>query len=165
MAAPQRRLIPDQLVFENCNNVSTRETIQSSWSVPAPFGVLDVGHGAQWFSSGDSLVHRVGGRIGIQAAGEETRVIMDRADHGFAYVGPPNLNAEQSRVYFVGRHETLSTGIWSTTPQGEDVRHEVAFDEPAMGAVWQFFAVAGERMYLTIAEYESDIHVLSLEWQ
>ena len=147
--------------------VSTRETIQSSWSVPAPFGVLDGSHAAEWFSSGDSLLHqaRPGGWIGIQAAGEETRVIIDPSDHEFVSVSYPYLNADQSRVYFVARHETLSTGIWSTTLQGEDARREVAFDEPAMEAVWPFFDLAGGRVYLTIAEYESDIHVLSLEWE
>ena len=34
-----------------------------------------------------------------------------------------------------------------------------------MEAVWPFFDLAGGRVYLTIAEYESDIHVLSLEWE
>ena len=108
---------------------------------------------------------RPGGWIGIQAAGEETRVIIDPSDHEFVSVSYPYLNADQSRVYFVARHETLSTGIWSTTLQGEDARREVAFDEPAMEAVWPFFDLAGGRVYLTIAEYESDIHVLSLEWE
>jgi hypothetical protein len=40
----------------------------------------------------------------------------------------------------------------------------VAFDDPARIVPWSSFSGGPDRVYLTIAEYESDIYVTDLEW-
>jgi len=40
----------------------------------------------------------------------------------------------------------------------------VAFDDPSLTVPGGSFSVGDDRLYLTIARYESDIYVMDLEW-
>ena len=144
--------------------------VGSPWSEPEPYGVLDGGHSPEWFADGDSLLfgaplRLTNSAVVVQRPGEESRVILDANALGFEFFSWPVLNSDDSRIYFQARHESLGAGIWSSASNGDDVRHEVAFDNPALASVWSFFAMDDAKIYLAIARYESDIHVLRLSWE
>ena len=80
--------------------------------------------------------------------------------HGFP---APQFSADGSRIYFTAAHEDGSRGVWWIPAEGGDPTKIVAFDDPSL-TVPGFFSVGPEHLYLTIAEYESDIWVMDLEW-
>jgi serine/threonine-protein kinase len=75
----------------------------------------------------------------------------------------PRFSADGSRIYFTANHEDGSRGVWWIPTEGGDPTKVVAFDDPSL-TVPGFFSVGPENIYLTIAEYESDIWVMDLEW-
>ncbi len=54
-------------------------------------------------------------------------------------------------------------GAGSIPADGGDATKVVAFDDPSL-AVFGTITVGPENLYLTIAEYESDIYVMDLEY-
>ena len=65
-------------------------------------------------------------------------------------------------MYFRGRHEDGSSGVWSAPVGGGAATMLVAFDDPSVLVVG--FAIGSDDIYLTISEYESDIWVMDLSY-
>jgi Tol biopolymer transport system component len=67
-----------------------------------------------------------------------------------------------STIYFTGPHEDGTSGIWAIPPQGGEPTLVVAFDDAEIsGTNW--FSVGPDHLYVTVAEYESDIWVMDVE--
>ena len=67
-------------------------------------------------------------------------------------------------IYFVAVDQNLSQGVWSVPATGGEPRLVVSVDDPSL---WLFGAgtwVGSEKLYLSVAEYESDIWVMDLEY-
>jgi serine/threonine-protein kinase len=73
------------------------------------------------------------------------------------------FSPDGSRIYFVGTHEDGSEGVWWIPAKGGDATKVVAFDDPSL-TMTGTLTVGPENLYLTIAEHESDIWVMDLEW-
>ena len=82
---------------------------------------------------------------------------------GMPLGGAARLSLDGSRIYISGTHRDGSNGIWWIPAGGGDPTKVVAFDDPSL-AVPAGFSVGEEHLYLTIARYESDIHVMDLDW-
>jgi Tol biopolymer transport system component len=78
-------------------------------------------------------------------------------------MGTPEFSRDGSRVYLVGVQEDGSPALWWFPADGGEPAKAVAFDDPAMMAPGMF-SVGPDRIYLTVAEYESDIWVMDLAW-
>ena len=75
----------------------------------------------------------------------------------------PAFSRDGARIYFRGVEEDGSQGIWWIPPDGGSPTKVVAFDDPAV-SVHGGFTIGPDRFYLTLAEYESDIWVMDLDW-
>ena len=73
------------------------------------------------------------------------------------------FSPDGSRIYVVATHEDGSAGVWWISTKWGDATKVVAFDDPSL-IVPGYLTVGPEHLYLTIAEYESDIWVMDLEW-
>jgi Tol biopolymer transport system component len=67
-------------------------------------------------------------------------------------------------VYFSASHQDGRRGIWAIPVRGGPPRLVVAYDDPSLVNVGGFFSVGRDRLYLTVAEYESDIWVAKLQY-
>lgn len=74
------------------------------------------------------------------------------------------LSRDGKTVYFSATHQDGRRGIWAIADGGRGaVRLVVAFDDPSLvGAQW--LSVGADRLYLSVAEYESDIWVAMLRY-
>jgi Tol biopolymer transport system component len=75
----------------------------------------------------------------------------------------PQFSPDGSRIYTVATEEDGSEGVWWIPANGGDATKVVAFDDPSL-TVPGYLTVGPEHLYLTIAEYESDIWVMDLEY-
>jgi hypothetical protein len=91
------------------------------------------------------------------------RLASAPADTAFTSVAAPQYAPDGSMIYFRGVQEDGSRGIWRVSPAGGSPTRVVAFDDPAVSVV-AGFTVGPDLFYLTIAEYESDIWVMDLDW-
>jgi len=76
----------------------------------------------------------------------------------------PKFSPDGSRIYFHGTEEDGSEGVWWIPAGGGEATKMVAFEHPSL-TVLGWPSVGEEDIYLTIAEYESDIWVMDLEMQ
>ncbi len=79
------------------------------------------------------------------------------------FLGAFRFSRDRSRIYYVATHEDGSEGVWWIPANGGDATKVVAFDDPSLTAFGNL-TLGPENLYLTIAEYESDIWVMDLEW-
>ncbi len=65
-------------------------------------------------------------------------------------------------IYVAGDHRDGRRGVWAIPVAGGTPRLVVAFDDPALANRLGFLSVGPDRLYLTVAQYESDIWVANL---
>ena len=73
------------------------------------------------------------------------------------------FSPDGSRIYVLATHEDGSEGVWWIPAGGGEATEMVAFEHPSL-TVLGWPTIGEENIYLTIAEYESDIWVMDLEW-
>jgi len=84
---------------------------------------------------------------------------------GLTYTWPGGFvfSPDGAKLYFHGVQENGAGGLW-WLPAGEgEPAQVVAFDDSATHAPG-FYSMGADRLYFTIAEDESDIWVMDLEW-
>jgi Tol biopolymer transport system component len=93
----------------------------------------------------------------------EVLLRYDPSSAGLGILGIARFSPDGSRIYFRGTHEGGSEGVWWIPADGGDATKVVAIDDPSL-TLLGFLSVNSTHLYLTIAEYESDIWVMDLEW-
>jgi Tol biopolymer transport system component len=145
--------------------IVSRDSVGGPWSDPAQLTDFGTCQNAHWAPDGASLVCFVlrGGWLRVSREGE---VLMryDPSTSGLLTFPLPRFSPDGSRIYFRGRHEDGSEGIWWIPAAGGDATKVVAFDYPSWTVFGFLLTVGPENLYLTINEYESDIWVMDLEW-
>jgi Tol biopolymer transport system component len=144
-----------------------RERVGGEWSLPIQVTDFLCERPLLWHPDGASLVCRLSDSKGnptedlvrVTREGEVLQRFGDMPVGASADVSP-----DGSRIYVAGTYSDGSKGIWWMPAEGGELTKVVAFDDPALTVPWSAFSVADDRIYLTIAEYESDIHVVDLEW-
>jgi Tol biopolymer transport system component len=141
----------------------SRDSLGGMWS--APVQLTDFGCGwPDWAPDGASLV--------CDAAGNSfARVSTDgdvRSRYGFSdpvliRTVRPQFSHDGSRVYFIASDVDGVRGVWWIPADGGEATTVVVFDDPSL-TVLDMMTVGAEHLYLTIAEYESDIWVMDVEW-
>ena len=66
-------------------------------------------------------------------------------------------------LYTRAVHQDGREGIWAVPTVGEP-RLVIAFDDPALADPLPYLSVGADRLYLTVAQYDSDIWVANLKW-
>jgi serine/threonine protein kinase len=144
--------------------VVSRDAIGMPWSDAAQLTELDECAWPDWAPDGESLVCATG-------LGEWLRVsrdgkVLTRSDHSpvrLPYLSSPKFSPDGSRLYLIGTHQDGTNGVWWTPVDGGEPTLVVAFDDPSR-FVLPVLTVGPDNLYLTVAEYESDIWVMDLEW-
>jgi len=144
-----------------------RDSVGGPWSAPVRLTDFACAF-PSWAPDGESLVCKEYGEYG----GDMLRVSRN-GDVITRYVWPagvrnefmdgPKFSRDGSQIYAVATDEDEARGLWSFPSGGGEPVKVVAFDDPSTDVPGQF-SVGPERIYLTIAEYESDIWVMDLEW-
>lgn len=67
-------------------------------------------------------------------------------------------------IYVPGIHRDGSQGVWAIPVAGRAPRLVIAFDDPALANPSPDLSVGADRLYLTVAQYESNIWVANLHW-
>ena len=87
----------------------------------------------------------------------------DPSTLGFQRLSNLYFAPDGSRIYVHALHEDGSRGLWWIPADGGNATKVVAFDDPSRN-VTVYLTVGPANLYLTIAEYESDVWVMDLEW-
>ena len=87
------------------------------------------------------------------------------ATYGLTLAGTRSRYSRDGRtIYGAGVHRDGRRGVWAIPVRGGAPRLVVAFDDPALNNPYGFLSVGPDRLYLTVAEYESDIWVAKLNY-
>ncbi|MEE9474011.1 MAG: protein kinase, partial [Acidimicrobiia bacterium] len=142
--------------------IVSRDSVGMPWNDPVR--LTDFGcSNAKWAPDGASLVCIARGEFVRVSRDGEIISRYDPAAAGVRGFGVPHFSPDGSRIYFKGTNENGLAGLWWIPANGGYATMVVAFDDPSM-TVFGIGAVGPEDLYLTIAEYESDIWVMDLEW-
>jgi len=148
--------------------VISREQVGGEWQTPVQVTEFRCGF-PEWDPDGRSLWcpgrDSTGARALVQVATDGE--VLGR--YGGWGEGPvmfalPRFSPDGSRIYFVGMDEDGSRGVWWIPADGGDATKAVAFDDPSLTVMGYLLSVGLEHLYLTVAELESDIYVMDLEW-
>jgi Tol biopolymer transport system component len=142
--------------------VVSRDDVGRPWG--APVQLTDFGcRIPDWAPDGASLVCYAGDEL--VRVSREGQVL---ARYGFLKAGlrgiaRPQFSPDGSRIYFLATEEDGSQGVWWVLVSEGEPAKAVAFDDLAV-VVLPFLTVGPRSLYLTIAQYESDIWVMDLDW-
>jgi Tol biopolymer transport system component len=147
--------------------IVSRDSVGTRWSDPVQVTDTEC-NGPKWAPDGASLVCYMPDEswARVSRVGE----VLSRYDPSTAGLQWSGYNLEfspdGSRIYFVATHADGSRGVWWVPANGGDATKVVAFDDPSLHLPINLglLTVGPEIFYLTIAEYESDIWVMDLDW-
>jgi Tol biopolymer transport system component len=143
----------------------SRDSVGGRWHEPVQLTDFDCGlpvwvpdgRGVLCGSGGDLIIVSPQGRI-LWRSNLLTSSGLTRRSARFRY-------SRDGRTIFVsGRHEDGRHGIWAIPVAGGAPRLVVAFDDPVLDNPLGLFNVGPDHLYVTVADYESDIWVANLHW-
>jgi len=100
------------------------------------------------------------GRVSRRAVPAASVLRLDRGS-------PRRFSRDGGTIYGIGTHRDGRRGVWAIPVAGGTPRLVVAFDDPAITPVTLgggIMSLGPDRLYLTVAQYESDIWVANLRW-
>ena len=144
--------------------IVSRDSVAMPWSEPVQltdFGCAD----PEWAPDGASLVCLLTEElVWVRVSGDgEVLSRYDPSAAGQQSFDKLRFSPDGSRIYVIATDHDGSEGVWWIPVNGGGATKVVAFDDPSL-TVPGFFTVGPEHLYLTIAEYESDVWVMDLEW-
>jgi Tol biopolymer transport system component len=80
------------------------------------------------------------------------------------YGGVARYSRDGRTIYVAGEHRDGRRGVWAIPVGPGRPRLVIAFDDPALANALGALSVGPDRLYLTVAEYESDIWVAKLKY-
>jgi hypothetical protein len=86
---------------------------------------------------------------------------------GLTGYGMPAYTRDGRTIYLWGEHRDGRRGIWAIPVTGGSLRLVIAWDDPALAPPTYGVRradIGPDRLYLTVAEYESDIWVAKLRY-
>jgi Tol biopolymer transport system component len=144
--------------------IISRDSVGGPWGEPVRlnefcFGISFWGPGSTGLLCNDRRT-----RTWVRVSREgEVLSHYDSATVGLPSFSILRFSPDGSRIYGVGTDQDGSEGIWWIPTSGGRAAKVVAFDDPLLTS-FGVHTVGPEHLYLTIAQYESDIWVMDLEW-
>lgn len=135
--------------------VMTRADSGAPWG---PARRIASGWTPHWSPEGDRLVLEADSGIVITTLTGDERLIVRRTWQGFAW---PHW-APDGTIYFRGVDDDGQAGIFAIASDGESPRMVVRLDDPRF-KVQYGLSVAGNTLFMSVTEYESDIWMLNLD--
>jgi hypothetical protein len=142
--------------------VVSRDSVGGRWHEPAMLADLRCWPLA-WAPNGTGVLCQTPDPLVIFLLSGTGQVLW-RQGIPFTLIQDLRYSPDGKTVYFEATHLDGRRGIWAITDGGRGaVRLVVAFDDPAIaGTPW--LSVGPDRLYASVAEYESDIWVSTLHW-
>ncbi len=144
--------------------ILTRDSVGGAWH-QARLLADSAGRGVVWAPDGSGVVVR--GRP-WRFVSREGRVLWRRdltAAHGLRLTGFAFAGSRDGRtIYSAGVHRDGRRGVWAIPVAGGTPRLVVAFDDPTLAGLDGSLSVGPDRLYLTVADYQSDIYVARLNY-
>jgi Tol biopolymer transport system component len=143
--------------------IVSRDSVGLPWSEPVQ--LTDFGCGdPEWAPDGASLACRLMEDLVWVRVSRNGDVLSryDASDTGLQSIDRLRFSVDGSRIYVIATGQDGSAGVWWIPENGGEATKVVAFDDPSL-TVPGFFTVGPEQLYLTVAEYESDIWVMDVE--
>jgi serine/threonine-protein kinase len=141
--------------------IVSRDSVGGPWHAPAK---LDFWCYELWAPDGRGVLCPQGRDLVLVS--RESRVLWRRdfaATYGMRW-SKPHYSRDGRTIYSVATHPDGREGVWAVPAAGGTPRLVIAFDDPALANPWGAFSVGPDRLYLTVAQYESDIWVANLRW-
>jgi TolB protein len=133
-----------------------------------PRTLLKGGSLSPWSPDGRMVASCTGGfgrpmalEIDVVSSGERRVLAGQRSRSGVAPIGPYICPAawapDGKELYFLGENTDHTIGGWRVPVDGGPLRPVVRFDDPARPWHRSSFEVQGDRIYLTLGDYQSDL--------
>jgi serine/threonine-protein kinase len=145
--------------------IVSRDSVGGPWSDPVRLTDFPSGN-ASWAPDGASLLCFTGGGTWPRVS-RDGRVLAryDSSTVGLQRISGPEFSPDGSKIYLMATDHDGSQGIWWISAGGGEATKVVVLDDPSLSEFWGWgFTVGREHLYLTIAEYQSDIWVMDLEY-
>jgi TolB protein len=144
--------------------VMSRDPASSEWSAPRQLTDRG-GYGASWSTNGSEIAYTGVDGIGIVSLDGEERLLLEWQAVGLrgSVFLIPDWSADDRFIYFSATDSTGAAGLYSVPTAGGTPRQVVRFDDPSLSVLPQI-VVRNQKVYLSVAEYESDIWAMDLEW-
>ncbi len=144
--------------------ITSRDRVGGEWGEPAQ--LTDSGCGfyrVDWSPDGSKIV--CGWNSGIKLfsrSGELLWHLEPDFDAGVPLMGHPRFSADGSTLYVYGLDAEGSQGIWAIPTEGGAPRVVIENDDESLWALGVSLRVGPDKIYLSVADYESDIWVMEL---
>ncbi len=142
-------------------NVMSRDSVGGEWSAPRQL-TRNGGETPRWSPDGSRIVCAMREGIGIISLDGEERRLLDARAAGLFGVGWPDWSRDGRLIYFTGTDSAGSRAFYAMPAVGGRPRPLVRFDDRTKQVQWGF-SLGDGKVYLSVAEYESDIYVMDLE--
>jgi Tol biopolymer transport system component len=141
--------------------VISRENKEAGWGTPHQLTSNGADQGAKWSPDGRLIAYTNSqGLWTVPAEGGEPRALVEAGDSATQLRFRHAAWSKDSRtVYYMVYDAEKRASFWSVHASGGEPELLVKFDDPARQSSRYEFACDGERLYFTLAEYESDIWV------
>jgi dipeptidyl aminopeptidase/acylaminoacyl peptidase len=150
--------------------VSSRDSVGGAWHQPVQltdFGSFPL----DWTPDGTGVLCISPARFELLVVSRDKRVLWRhdlRAVSGLTRLGAPPVaqySSDGRFIYLGAVHRDGREGIWAIPTAGGTARLVIAFDDSALIAAFGgSVSIGSDRLYLTVAQYESDIWVAKLRW-
>jgi Tol biopolymer transport system component len=120
---------------------------------------------SDWAPNGSGMLCNAGGsQVLVSPQGRELWRRDLAATYGLKLSGSARYSRDGRTIYAPGDHRDGRRGVWAIPGAGGTPRLVVAFDDPALANPFGLLSVGPDRLYLTVAQYESDIWAMNLRY-
>ena len=147
--------------------VVSRDSEGGPWHPPVR--ITDFGCFVSAWAQDGSILCRAHSSPKLVSVSPQGRILWQRDPvsgsglSGVTYFAFPHFSRDGKTIYSAATQRDGRRGIWAIPVAGGPVRLVVAYDDPALNGMG-FLSLGPDRLYLTVAEYDSDIWVAKLRW-
>ena len=142
--------------------VITREAVGAPWSAPRQITTTGGRH-PRWSQDGSRILYNTDAdEIGIVTLSGEDQSVFSAPVTGFAGAEWPLWSPDEREIYFTTVDPTGVRGLYAVSAAGGTPRPLILFDDPSKQMPFSF-SISGDRIYLSVTEYDSDIFVTDIE--
>jgi Tol biopolymer transport system component len=151
--------------------MSSRDNAAAPWSEPVRVGpAVACDWWYEWSPDSEMILCSSSGGVGqgvslFTRAGESVWRYVPDASAGAPWLARAQFSVDGSTIYAYGVGPDGTQGIWSMPTTGGIPELVIVNDDESLWAnVFSFEVGPDDRIYLAVAEYQSDIWVMDLEW-
>jgi hypothetical protein len=143
----------------------SRDSVGGAWQQAVPLTDFHC-MGPDWAPDGSGvLCDTMRDLVLVSPQGREVWRRDIAATYGLKLIsGTSRYSRDGGTIYGSGDHRDGRRGVWAIPVAGGTPRLVVAFDDPALANAYGVLSVGPDRLYLTVAQYESDIWVMNLQY-